>query len=120
LRRSRRSWAISCKASAYFVNSLVTHVRAALSSQALIALWVSRETDSTVGLGEAGPPGIAEPVVSPPDRPSKDWAETDEIGPKKAPDRAMAIKTRGGKSPKRFKIRLLLQRGQHWKLRPIE
>jgi hypothetical protein len=97
---------------------LVTHVSAALSSQALIALWASRETDSTVGLGEPGPPGIAEPVASPPDRPSKDWAETDEIGPKRAPDRATAIKTSGGESQKRFKIRLLLQKARHGKLRP--
>ena len=79
---SRRSWAISCKASAYFVNSLATHVRAALSSQALIALWASRETNSTVGFARFEIAGnFAELVAGRPDRPSKDCAETDETDP---------------------------------------
>lgn len=85
---SRRSWAISCKASAYFVNSLATHVRATRSSHALIAFWASRETDSTVRRPEAAP-ATAEPAVGDADRPSKDCAEA-EIGPPSAAERARA------------------------------
>jgi hypothetical protein len=100
---SRRSSAISCKASAYFVNSLATHVRAALSSHALIALWASRETDSTVRRPGAAP-AAAEPAVGDADRPSKDCADA-EIGPTAAADRARATARPigGGKCQERLK-----------------